>query len=47
MEGTCTKNEYRKHPKTNFTLSAKGTKINWIDNEEMGRKYKIVTGHLA
>jgi hypothetical protein len=47
MEGTHVQNEYRKNPKTNFTLSANRTKINWTSKEEMGGKYEIITGHLA
>jgi hypothetical protein len=39
MEQTCEQNEYRKNPKTNFTLSAIRSKINWMSNEEMGGKY--------
>jgi hypothetical protein len=47
MEGTYEKNDYRKNPKTNLLLSAKGTKINQMTNEEMGGKYETVTGHLV
>jgi hypothetical protein len=35
MEGTHVQNEYRKNPKTNFTLSFKRTKIRQTSNEEM------------
>jgi hypothetical protein len=47
MEGICEQNECRKNPKTNFLLSDKRPKINQTSNEEMGGKYKTVTGHLA
>jgi hypothetical protein len=47
IEGTCEQNEYRENPKTNFTFSAKKTKINQAFKEEMGEKYETVTGHLA
>jgi hypothetical protein len=40
-------NEYRKNPRTNFTLSAKRAKINLTSNEEMAGKYETVTAHLA
>jgi hypothetical protein len=44
MKATYEGNEYRKNPKTNSMLSAKMTKIiQWRD----GRKYEIITGHLA
>jgi len=47
MEGTYEKNDYRKNPKTNLLLSAKGTKINQMSNEEMREKYETIRGHLA
>jgi hypothetical protein len=47
MEGTYEDNEYRKSPKTNFTLSIKRTETNWTSNEEMGGKYETTAGHLA
>jgi hypothetical protein len=40
MGGKHEQNEYRRNPKTDFMLSAEGTKINWMSNEEMGRKYE-------
>jgi hypothetical protein len=46
MEGICDHNEYRKNPKTNFTLS-KRTEINWMSCEEIGGKYEPITGHLT
>jgi hypothetical protein len=46
MGGTCEENEYRKSPKTNFTLSTESKKINQMFNEEMGDKHETVTGHL-
>jgi hypothetical protein len=41
--GTCEQNEYRKNPKTYFTLSAKGI----MYNEEIGGKYVTMKGHLT
>jgi len=40
-------NEYTKNHKTNFTLSAKMTKINLMWNEEMGGKCENLAGHQA
>jgi hypothetical protein len=47
MEGNHEQNEYRKNPKTNFTLSAKRTKFNQMSSEEIGAEYETVTSHLA
>jgi hypothetical protein len=47
MEGTREQIVYMKNSKTNFTLSAKKTKINQTSNEEMGGKDDIITGRLA
>jgi hypothetical protein len=42
--GTREQNEYRKIPKTNFTLSGKRIKIDRTSGEETGGKYETVTG---
>jgi hypothetical protein len=47
MEGTCEQSEYRENLKTNFTLSAKQTKISQMLSEEMGGKCETITGYLA
>jgi hypothetical protein len=47
MEETCEQNDYRMNPKTNFTISDKKRKINWMSIKEMGKKYKTVIGHLT
>jgi hypothetical protein len=47
IKGTHEQDEYKKNSKTNFTLSAKGTKINQMSNEEMREKYETIRGHLA
>jgi hypothetical protein len=47
MEGTHEQNKYRKNLKTNFTLSAKRTKINCTSNEDVGGEYETLIGHLA
>jgi hypothetical protein len=40
MKGTCKQTEYRMNHKTNSTLLAKRTKINWTFIEEMGGKVR-------
>jgi hypothetical protein len=47
VEGTCEQNEHRENLKTNFTLSAKRTKVKRKYNEQMGGKYETITGDLA
>jgi hypothetical protein len=47
MEGTCEQNEEGKNLKTNFTLSAKRTEVNWMSSEEMGGKHGTITGYLT
>jgi hypothetical protein len=47
MKGTCEENEYRKNPETNFTLSAKTTKINQTSNKKVGGKYETIISHLV
>jgi hypothetical protein len=47
MEGIHEQNEYRKNPRTNFTLPAKRMWINWMSNEEMRGKYEAKTDHMV
>jgi hypothetical protein len=46
-ERTYEQNEYRKSPKTSFTLSAKRTNMNQTSNAEMRGKSETVTDYLA
>jgi hypothetical protein len=45
MEGTCEKNGYKKNPRTNFTLSAKRTKIDHTSVKRWEENMKIAIGH--